>query len=242
MNDVILSAYHGGLGDSLQFTTLPEEFYKQQKRETYIWDKAKFRNPEIYELLWKCNPYIKGIKSGDWNAGDIPEIQYSNIAGNNISNWENLHGLKIKNKYPKIYYEPVKHSDVGDIFLVDFTCISIDYNVEQLKSTFYKIKNKFSDKKFVSISFQKVINSEKLNVYDFDFDGYIEIENIFRYCDLISSVYGLVALSSGASHLSSALKKYHPNLVSICIIEKMWYNYHVDRGLFLFDNIEYLIY
>ena len=47
MDDVILSAWHGGLGDSLQFSTLPEEFYKQQGRDTYILENAPFRNPEI---------------------------------------------------------------------------------------------------------------------------------------------------------------------------------------------------
>ena len=29
MSDVYLKAWHGGLGDALQFSTLPEEFYKQ---------------------------------------------------------------------------------------------------------------------------------------------------------------------------------------------------------------------
>jgi hypothetical protein len=241
MSDVILSAYHGGLGDNLQFTTLPEEFYKQQNRETYIWDKASFRNPEIYELLWECNPYVKGIKSGDWNAGDTPDIPYSNVMGNPILNWEKLHGLNPTNKYPKIYYQPERHFDVKDIFLVDFSHISIDYNSDKLKQSFENVRNRFHDKKFVSVSFQKTINAQKLNTYQFDFDGYIEVENIFRYCDLISSVYGLLALSSGASHLSSALKQYHPDLISICIMDKIWYNHHVDKGLFLFDNIEYLI-
>lgn len=242
MNDVILAAYHGGLGDNLQFTTLPEEFYKQQGKETYIWDQATFRNPEIYELLWKHNPYIKGIKSGEWMAGDTPQIQYSNVAGNPISNWEQLHGLQPKNKYPKIYYEPEKHTEMNDVFLVDFTSISIDYDSEKLQTAFEGVKKNFSDKKFISVCFNNMITSDKLNVYDFGFDGYIEVENIFRYCDLISSVYGLVALSSGASHLSSALKQYHPDLVSLCIMDKVWYNHHLNRGLFLFDNVEYLIY
>ena len=242
MSDVILAAYHGGLGDNLQFTTLPEEFYKQQGKEIYIWDQATFRNPEIYELLWKYNPYIKGIKSGEWIAGDTPQIQYSNVAGNPISNWEQLHGLQPKNKYPKIYYEPEKHTKMKDVFLVDFTSISIDYNSEKLQTVFEDIKKNFLDKKFISVCFNNVITKNKLNIYDFGFDGYIEVENIFRYCDLISSVYGLVALSSGSSHLSSALKQYHPDLVSLCIMDKVWYNNHLNRCLFLFDNIEYLIY
>ena len=78
---------------------------------------------------------------------------------------------------------------------------------------------------------------------DIKFDGYIEVENIFRYCDLISSVYGYVSLHSGGTHLSSALKEYSPNLKSICILSKEWYNEHeVLDNHFLFDNIKYLKY
>ena len=61
-------------------------------------------------LVWGCNPYIKGVKSGHWNAGDIPEIRFTNENGYHscIKNWEELHGLKPTNEYPKIYYEPKK--------------------------------------------------------------------------------------------------------------------------------------
>ena len=34
MSDVLIKAYHGGLGDCLQFSTLPEQFSKQQGRDT----------------------------------------------------------------------------------------------------------------------------------------------------------------------------------------------------------------
>ena len=75
------------------------------------------------------------------------------------------------------------------------------------------------------------------------FDGYIEVENIFRYCDLISSVYGYVSLHSGGTLLSSALKEYSPDLKSICILSKPWYNEHkVVDNHFLFDNVNYLQY
>ena len=94
MDDVILSAYHGGLGDNLQFSTLPEEFHKQQGRDTYIWSQASFRNQEIYDLVWGCNPYIKGIKDGTWTAGDTPEIGHKTLVSDCISNWEALHGLE----------------------------------------------------------------------------------------------------------------------------------------------------
>ena len=51
MSDVYLKAWHGGLGDALQFSTLPEEFEKQQGRKTYIVADAPFRNEGIYLSL-----------------------------------------------------------------------------------------------------------------------------------------------------------------------------------------------
>ena len=90
--------------------------------------------------------------------------------------------------------------------------------------------------------FKRRLSDDKHNVYDLGFDGYIEIENVFRYCDLIASSYGILALSSGSSHLSVALMEYAPNLKSICVMPKTWYNRHKERGLFLFDTVEYLIY
>ena len=70
---VRIGAWHGGLGDSLQFSTLPEQFYKQQGRETFVADGCTFRNEEIYDLVWGCNPYVRGVQEGPRNAGDIPE-------------------------------------------------------------------------------------------------------------------------------------------------------------------------
>ena len=58
MSDVYLKAWHGGLGDALQFSTLPEEFSKQQDRKTYIVADAPFRNEGIYDLVWDKNPYV----------------------------------------------------------------------------------------------------------------------------------------------------------------------------------------
>ena len=68
----------GDLRDSLQFSTLPEEFYKQKGRKTYVWGGATFRNQEIYDLVGP-NPYVHGVKDGEWNAGDLPTIEYSNV-------------------------------------------------------------------------------------------------------------------------------------------------------------------
>ena len=249
MSDVYLKAWHGGLGDALQFSTLPEEFLKQQDRKTYIVADAPFRNEGIYDLVWDKNPYVLGKKFGEWNAGDLPTIPYredgfleENGTGNMIPNWEKFHGLKPTNKYPKVYYEPEKNEDVKNLFIVDFTSTTVSDSKEDVIKCLDQLRNDYSDRKFVSVSFEDITPTKDLSD-DIKFDGYIEVENIFRYCDLISSVYGYVSLHSGGTHLSSALKEYSPNLKSICILSKEWYNEHeVLDNHFLFDNIEYLKY
>ena len=245
MSDVFLKAWHGGLGDALQFSTLPEEFYKQQGRKTYIVEDAPFRNPEIYDLVWDKNPYVHGKKAGVWNAGDLAEIPYQQLCmdgkgtGNMISNWELFHGLKPVNTHPKIYYEPEIHDGFKDVFIVDYTSTTIDYDQNELKRILEDTKKEYPDKRFLSVDFVKSVSS---NSYDIDYDGYVEVESIFRYCDLIASSYGILTLSSGASHMSSAIKDYSPDLKSICVMSKKWYNYHKERGLFFFDNIDYVTY
>ena len=245
MSDVFLKAWHGGLGDALQFSTLPEEFYKQQGRKTYIVEDAPFRNSEIYDLVWNMNPYVHGKKAGVWNAGDLAEIPYQQLCmdgkgtGNMISNWELFHGLKPVNTHPKIYYEPEIHDGFKDVFIVDYTSTTIDYDQNELKRILEDTKKEYPDKRFLSVDFVKSVSS---NSYDIDYDGYVEVESIFRYCDLIASSYGILTLSSGASHMSSAIKDYSPDLKSICIMSKKWYNYHKERGLFFFDNVDYVTY
>ena len=62
------------------------------------------------------NPYVHGVKDGEWNAGDLPTIEYSNVPGTCISNWEQLHGLEPKNKFPKFTTNHLRFLDFGTIF------------------------------------------------------------------------------------------------------------------------------
>jgi|TARA_R110000824_G_scaffold68589_1_gene177274 hypothetical protein len=250
MTDIRIASWFGGLGDSLQFSTLPEEFHKQQGRVSYIHAGSPFRNEEIKDLVWGANPYILGTQEGKRNAGDIPEIKYENTTNNGISNWEALHGLRPTNKYPKIYYTPNKIPGLEDSFIADLTSISIDYDRAKLCQSLNAVEDRYSEKKTLHVQFSKPINSGgretesthgKFNNYHTGKEDCIMIENLFHYCDVIFSAFGLIALSSGASHLSSAIKKYNPNLKSICLMNEKFHKIHKARGLFLFDNVEYLV-
>ena len=241
MSDVILSAFHGGLGDNLQFSTLPEEFYKQQGRDTYIWSQAKFRNQEIYDLVWGCNPYIKGIKDGTWTAGDTPEIGHKTLISDCIMNWEALHGLEPTNKYPKIYYKPKKIYGFHNIILVDLSSISITYDSNEILELYNTIKKLHKDMMFFGVEFTNKIKDA--TIIEPDVDNKILIEDIFTYVDLMYSSFGVVSLHSGQNHLASAIKnQYNKDLKVYCLMDDVEYVRQKKKAIFVFDNVTYLRY
>ena len=240
MSDVILVAFHGGLGDNLQFSTLPEEFHKQQGRDTYISSQASFRNQEIYDLVWGHNPYVKGIKDGDWSAGDTPD-RHRVIESDCISNWEALHGLKPTNKYPKIYYEPEKISSFDNVILVDLSSISITYDSEQILDLYNVIKKTHEGMIFLGVEFTNKIKGA--TIIEPDVTGIVEIESIFTYVDLMYSSFGVISLHSGQNHLASAIKnQYNNDLKVYCLMDDVEYQRQKKKGIFVFDNVTYLRY
>ena len=240
MDDVILAAFHGGLGDNLQFSTLPEEFHKQQGRDTYIWSQASFRNQEIYDLVWGHNPYVKGIKDGDWSAGDTPD-RHRVIESDCISNWEALHGLKPTNKYPKIYYEPEKISSFDNVILVDLSSISITYDEEKILKLYDAVRKTHEGMVFLEVEFTNKIKGA--TIIEPDVTGVVEIESIFTYVDLMYSSFGVISLHSGQNHLASAIKnQYNNDLEVYCLMDEYEYQRQKDKSIFVFDNVNYLRY
>ena len=108
MNEkIIISSHYGGLGDNLAYSTLPEEFFKQKGIKISFSKFAHFRNKEIYDLVWKKNPYVF-FKVKKKNTININSTTRFLKKYNVIQNYEKIHGLDVRNKYPKIYYTPKK--------------------------------------------------------------------------------------------------------------------------------------
>lgn len=235
---VYLKACHGGLGDALQFSTLPEEFFKQKGKLTYILKSSSFRNPEIYDLVWGVNPYVVGIQEGPWQAGDPLGISNQNIYNNMIQNIEHAHGLEPKNHYPNIYYKPKKIKTLSNSFAVDLNSVSVKYEPEIVKSEILKIKEIHPDKKFLYINFKN--DNRKVPLDRAIYSDYLLINNIFEYCDIINSLYGYIAYASGGSHLSSAIKGSFGKLKSYSLIDEKVYEFQKRNERFLFQNIKYI--
>jgi hypothetical protein len=236
--DIIIYEQYGGLGDNLQFSTLPEEFSKLGYN-VYIHTSSKFKNKEIFDLIWGKNPYIKGFMNKTPNAGtnkwwpsNIPQHENNSF----IETVELRHGLNKNNKYPKLYYTPNLIEELKDTIIIDL-------NADAQKSNIINNINKFH----IEINKQtndndkiKVINYINLNFNNKtllnNYDSY-ECDNIYKLCDIIFSCKTFICTYSGTSVLASAIKhnNTYPNIKCLSFDRNVepWH-------IFGFPNIEYI--
>lgn len=154
MKKIIIEQPWGGIGDNLQFSTLPELGYKFGV-DVYVSNRNFYRNESIKNLIWDNNPYIKGFTDEPGNIGEY--IDYS-PTNNVIMNWEiKLFGEYI-NDSPKLYYKPNLIVDYIDEIVIDSNAVSrpINFNnvIENnknailLNKTYKDYKNKITNSIF----------------------------------------------------------------------------------------------
>lgn len=192
----------GGLGDNLQFSTLPEKFSKLGY-EVYISDKNIYRNSEIYELVWKLNPYIKGISTEKHNIGETGIYRRIHQTKSIVYNQEACHGIEPENEIPKIYYKPKTIDEFQDKIFVDLSSKS-NYPIKPKNIDQYFQENHQGSKIIIANFNNKIDNYKDMN---FKYDDKINIESIFHFCDLIHSCKYFYCCFSGQSVLASALNK-----------------------------------
>lgn len=203
--DIIIYQPWGGLGDNLAFSTLPK-LYTEAGYDVYISKTNVYRNPEIYDLVWKLNPYVKGESDLPPNAGSNRGYQIF-CEDNCMRNMELTHGLSTgTSKYPEIYYKPTILPEFEDCLVYDITSISSLYTDEFIKSRFESVFKKYPNLKRKLVKFKNINNRPSP---DFE-DDIIEVNSIFEYCDIINSCKVFVSLLSGSSALASAIKQDKP--------------------------------
>ena len=218
----ILYINWGGLGDHLSFSTLPEVFHKNGF-DCYISDKSVFRDMKHYDLIWKSNPYIKGVSSDEANCGHIENwgLALNNVVEFNTSlsihkNIENLYGMNGDSDYPKIYYKPNNLKEYNDYIFLDLNAASVanySHNTNVILNHLESFKNEKVIYSLSENSYGKsVIDINLLNSYGFK---PIQTNGIFNYTDLIYSSKRFICLWSGGAHLSTAIKQSYKSELQI---------------------------
>ena len=238
MEDKVLYSGWGGIGDICQFLSLPRKF-TELGHDVYLSSKTTFRNPEIKELLIDLNPYVKGVSDKEPNCGNpVDGIEYQDICGNFIMNWEFAHGLNPTSKYPDLYYTPKPINAISDRILLDLTATTAGrqniYDPENLRSF---IQETYERDKITICCFRDGIANSLLLL-----DGYdmIFVESIFHYADLIHSCHRFVCLHSGGMVLASALNKYGEINVDCLITHSMYHEIAILKHHHFYDNINYI--
>lgn len=240
-----LRSYHGGLGDELQFSTLPE-MLSLAGHEVYLLKDPEgkqvlpFRNPEIKQLVWDTNPYIKGELEGEWNLGDIPGVPYRDTTGQFIRNWEQAFSPVQRispngdfwyyNVLPKIYFEP-KRWLAPPQCLIELSAISLKYNSERVREY---VTKKAAPYKNVGVA-QLVTPNQKNHIH---IPGIEEIHasSLKEVYSLLCSVGSLITLNSGVHALSAAAKRYNDRLQVECLLPENDYTWIVDSTKFIFPS------
>ena len=107
----ILYVAFGGLGDHLLFSTLPE-LLDYHGYDFYLSHLSEFRNTQTLDLVWKSNPYFKGISEEPPNCGhgytDLENQDPEVTLNRNIEVKMGFKESNLPNKsnYPIIYYSP----------------------------------------------------------------------------------------------------------------------------------------
>ena len=252
LKKIIISQPWGGLGDNLQYSTLPELFSKKGY-EVYISSNNKVRNNEIFNLVWKMNPYIKGICNDLPNAGECKNKFWPDVNKNeySIHRIEISHGFEKNNFYPTIYYTPSIIENLNDIILIDLTGSSqvfefykykefIDYFVplldEKIKNNNFRIKiAKFNN---ISISpiFNKIyeyLHTKITNITNLD------INSLIDYSNIINSIDSLIIINSGINSLSASIKKDKSKPYILCYNTWSHFTPQEIKGCYNYKNIEY---
>jgi len=244
--ECVLYQSWGGLGDNLQFSTLPD-LCNENNFQFSISKYNVYRNEEIRKLVWEQNPFVKNIESElQHNCGmyspDTDGYGHSDTNRHrpntrNTIEWnESRMGFTSKNSVPKIYYESQIIDDLKDYLIVDIGAIT------SFRDKLYDLSNFLERLEKILNGTKKVFFLESpyiLSPFKIESDDKLKVNDIFHYCDIIKSCKEFVCLYSGSSVLSSAIREQG---ITCLYPENQNYKKDINNGMsYLFPNVKYIL-
>jgi hypothetical protein len=197
MKRIIIEQEWGGLGDNLQFSTLPEVGSKLGY-EVYISNHNKYRNLDIKRLVWDINPFISGYTDERGNLNDLfnpnpinkdfPILDRWNDSLNIIQNIEFQIFGNSYNENPLLYYRPNFIDNLSNKILLDPNSVSTNFSFDSIIGSMSK---------------------EDLIILNQEMIGYTNIKSssIFEWIDIITSAKEFICQLSGGTVVMAAYNK-----------------------------------
>jgi len=202
---VIMESF-GGLGDTLQKSTIPR-MLTEQGHQVYLnttWDGegnpngGHIHNPEIKRLVWEMNPHVRGFTEEPPTI--VRKGTPTNLHGDFIKNWESFYGLPPTNSYPEMYYLPRRVDGIEAV--LDLSWLSGCYTPETVRSMASQIVAKQT-----SFRWKQILSIYQANHVELEGVESIRCDTIFDLADVLSSASMIVTLSSGSHMLAAAIHK-----------------------------------
>ncbi len=206
MTHHILFQPWGGLGDNLQFSTLPERFAERGER-FLISERNAVRNPEIHELVWGCNPFVAGRSAEEPTAG-LPKLERLNSISwhhSFIERIEMAHGLEPRHSHPRIHYQPQRDPSLADAVLIDVGSTTTTYAPAVVHDYVSRMLQRYGRRleDVRQVTFSGSVRQHDGARYTV---APLTIPSIFRYCDALASCKAFITVWSGAHALAAAIR------------------------------------
>lgn len=236
---MILDVKHGGLGDHLAFSTLPEIAHAQGY-EVWLSNSSEFRNSEIKEVVWQKNPFFKGFCDQLPNAGhqaiSLLEGSYRYFDREFIERIEEAHNLRSQNCYPKTYLQHADVTDFNSRTIVDIGSTTHEFSQSTLADFLHWSQHHFdinlNEALIPHFKMQVAKNNPNSN-----FGIPVLVESLAHYATLLANCHTLVCVHSGAHALAASLH-HQGRMPRIICLTRAW-NY--NSRTFVFPNVFYHI-
>jgi hypothetical protein len=236
MDKMILDISFNGLGDSLAFSTLPERCH-ENGIDFYLSNsvrKLHERNTQVFDIVWKANPYFKGFSDGEINAGNMYKSKTS-LEESIVYQMERMHGFNPINKYPKIYIELKEMPEIKDITLIDLNSFAVCKELWEKRDLLVKKVDELIDSNeniYYTYLQDKPSKINDVNAILLKKFQPFPIDSLLHYCHVLNSVKNFVTVLSGANVLASAIKQDRDKQIDTIIWDWL-------KGTYYFENINY---
>lgn len=228
MERCVLTGYGKGLGDWLQYSTIPELCY-MNNIECFIWSGAQFHNKETLDLMLQ-NPYIIGLSNFEANAGSLRYTGWDYELNNIIKIQERNHGFQPVSDRPIIYYRPNIQKEFLRKTVIDFNSISTQGMYDDVKVQSFL--DRLDPNKFILLNNKKYKLNGKVNYHTQDLNHYI---------DVLYSAEKFIGFHSGGASLISAISRFRADVdMDIYIPDDFDLVKDIASHVFIYPNQNYL--
>jgi hypothetical protein len=233
---LVIQVLHGGIGDHLVYSSLPELLWKQKKIQVFLSNSSIFRNSQIFEYVWAKNPFVKMTDEKGWFIHQpLDIIQQCRTINQYLIQLFNLEG----DDAPKLYYQPAAIPELAGQAIVDCSCGPSGKANGYFDPEFYEAYLSYLEKNvpsFVLLTYQNLITNNQLQkkIVERFAPRVYSIHSPQELSDALFSASRRYLLYSGSASVAAAYNL--PSIVLCNWKSSPHFQYHMNQYVDIVDH------